>query len=65
MNEKMETAMQVTGFDTANIDLPLLVGALLHVKQWAENEHHLTARKKQSFCDEMRKAGNKLLDGAA
>jgi hypothetical protein len=62
MDKKMETAMQVAGFDTANIDLPLLVGALLRIKQWAESEHHLTALGKQSFCDEMRKAGNKLLD---
>lgn len=33
MNDKMATAMGITGFDTANIDLPLLVGALLRIKQ--------------------------------
>lgn len=54
--------MRVAGFDTANIDLPLLVGALLRIKQWSESEPHLLALGKRSLCDEMRKAGNQLLD---
>lgn len=62
MNEKMETAMRVAGFDPANIDLPLLVGALLRIKQWTESESHLLALGKRSLCDEMRKAGKQLLD---
>jgi hypothetical protein len=62
MDEKMATAMRVAGFDTANIDLPLLVGALLRIKQWTESEPHLLALGKRSLCDEMRKAGNQLLD---
>lgn len=62
MIEKMTNAMQVASFDADTIDLPLLVGALAQIKHWAESEPHLLALGKQSLCDGMRKAGNKLLD---
>ena len=63
MINKITTAMEAANFNPDAIDLPLLVGALAQIKHWTESEPHLLALGKQSLCEGMRQAGNKLLEG--
>lgn len=62
MNEKITTAIEISELDQTEIDLPLLIGSLLKIKEWANKEKHLKALGKISICDELRKTGNKVLE---
>ena len=63
MNRLIEAA-EIAGFDSKNIDLDLLIGALVSMKRWAESESHLKALGKKSMCEGFRSEGQKLLAAA-
>lgn len=58
--DKLNAAVKAAGFDPDALDLPLLAGALLQIKQWADNEAHLSGLKRQSICPGLRETGNRL-----
>jgi len=59
--KNLEIAAKIAGLDPEKIDLALLVGGLMTLKQWADKEKHLAALGKESMCEEWRKKGQKKL----
>lgn len=58
---KILDAMKISGCDFEHMEMAVLVGALLKIKQWNRHFERLESEGKKSFLDDFRVKGLKVI----
>ncbi|HDI9938423.1 TPA: hypothetical protein PPH15_005138, partial [Escherichia coli] len=58
---KILEAIEITGCDFEDIDIEVLVGALVTIKRWNENYNKIKSDGKKSYLDIFREEGLKII----
>ncbi|EOZ4116333.1 hypothetical protein ACQLRG_005773 [Escherichia coli] len=58
---KILEAIEITGCNFEDIDIEVLVGALVTIKRWNENYNKIKSDGKKSYLDIFREEGLKII----